>query len=77
MEQERRQHLAQMPFDVIGEHAQEDMRAHAIGGPVANGPDFQIDGLHRAEGPFHAREILVGLDRMRGAEILGRHAGSG
>jgi len=76
VEQERRQHLAQMPLDVIGEHAQEDMRAHAVGGPMANGADFQIDGFHRAEGLFHSGEILVCLHRMRGTEVLSRHTGA-
>lgn len=65
-----------MPFNVIGEHAQEDMRPHTISAPVANGPDFEIDGLHRAEGPLHSGAILVCLNRMRGAEVLSRHAGA-
>src|SRR3954462_2286300 len=65
-----------MPLDVIGKHTQEDMGAHAISSPVANGPDFQIDGLPRTEGAFHAREILVSLDRVRGAEVLGWHTGT-
>jgi len=30
-EQQRRQGLAQMPFDVVGEHAKKDVGANAIG----------------------------------------------
>src|ERR1700751_2906740 len=52
------------------------MRAHAVGVPVPDWADFEIDGLHRAEGPLHAREILVGLNCMGGGEIFGRHAGA-
>ena len=75
VEQERGQRLAQMPFDIIGEHAQKDMGPHAIGIPVPNGADLEIDGLHGAERPLDPREIFVRLDRMRSAEILGRHGG--
>jgi hypothetical protein len=32
------------------------VRAHAVGAPMANGADFQIDGFHRAEGPFYSGE---------------------
>ena len=35
---------------VIGEHAQEDVGAHAFGGPMADRADVEIDGLQAAEG---------------------------
>jgi len=34
-----------MPFDVIRQHAQEDMRSNAIIVPVANRANVQINGL--------------------------------
>ena len=43
---------------------------------MANGADFQIDGFHRAEGPFYSGEIFVCLHRVRGIEVLTRHAGA-
>ena len=51
------------------------MGPHAIGIPVPNGADLEINGLHGAERPLDPREIFVRLDRMRSAEILGRHGG--
>ncbi|WP_245272713.1 hypothetical protein [Mesorhizobium sp. LNHC221B00] len=76
MEQQRRQGLPQMPFDVIGEHAQKDMSAYAWRRPVADRPDFEIDGLQGSEGPLDTRQILIGLDRFCGVEMLGGHAGT-
>src|SRR5271157_2222572 len=76
MEEERRQLLAHMPFDVIGEHAQEDVGAHSVLVPVTDRTDIEIDGLHAAEGAFDAGQILVGLNGFFGIEMLGRYAGS-
>src|SRR5512132_4390945 len=44
----RRQPDAQVPFDVIAEHAQEHMGADASAEPVVERPDLQIDRLQRA-----------------------------
>jgi hypothetical protein len=41
-----------MPLDVIGEHAQEDMSAHARRRPVSDRADLEIDGLQATEGPL-------------------------
>src|ERR1700730_2433097 len=65
-----------MPLDMIGEHAEEDMSAHSVCGPMPDRPDFQIDALQGSERPFDAREVLVGFNRFCGAQMLGRHAGS-
>jgi hypothetical protein len=64
-----------MPFDMVGEHAQEDVGAHPLCGPVADRPDFEIDGFDRSEGAFDAGQIFVGLDRFASVEVLGRDAG--
>ena len=51
--------LAHVPLDVVGEHAQEDVRAHAIGRAVMDGAHLQIDGFERAEGTLDAGQRLV------------------
>jgi hypothetical protein len=52
------------------------MRAHTVGAPVPNGTDFQINRLHRTEGPFYSRQVFVCLYRIRGAEFGCWHAGA-
>jgi hypothetical protein len=42
-----------MPFQVIGEHAKKHMGTHAIGQPVIDRPDLEIDGLDAAESALH------------------------
>ena len=54
----RRQPGAQVPFDVIAEHAQEHMGADASAEPVVERPDLQIDRLQRAEGPLAKARLL-------------------
>ena len=41
---------AHLPFDVVGEHAQEDVGANAVGQPMVDRPHLEIDGLQAAEG---------------------------
>ena len=43
---------------------------------VADRPDFEIGALERAEGALDPGQILIGLDRFRSVEMLGRHAGA-
>jgi hypothetical protein len=76
VEQKGRQRLTQVPFDMVGEHAQKNMRANTVGAPVPNRADFQIHSLHRTEGAFYSREVFVCLYRIRGAEFGCRHAGA-
>jgi hypothetical protein len=45
LEQQGRQLPAHVPGDVIGEHAEKDMRPHAAGEPVVNGADVEVDRL--------------------------------
>ena len=42
-----------MPFQVIGQHAEEDMRADPIGQPMIDRPNLQIDGLDGAKRALH------------------------
>jgi hypothetical protein len=46
----RREPGAQVPLDIIGEHAEEDVGAHARRAVVKERADFEVDGLERAEG---------------------------
>src|SRR5579859_4217078 len=76
MEQQRCQSIAQVPFDMIGEHAEEDVGSYPVCGPVADRSDLQIDGLHVAEVALDAREVLAGLHRLVGIKPRGRHRGA-
>jgi hypothetical protein len=61
-----------MPFEVIGQHAEEDVRAHPIGQPVMDRTDLQINSLDAAERPLHQGQGFVTAHRRRVAEDLGR-----
>ena len=37
--------LAHVPFDVVGEHAQTDVGAHARSGPMEDRPHLEVDSL--------------------------------
>ena len=56
----RREALAHVPFDMIGEHAQADVGAHARSGPMEDRSDLQIDGLDAADGALDLGQALVG-----------------
>ena len=47
-----------MELDVIGEHAEEDVGAHARRGRMEHRADFEIDGLDRAEGALDLAKAL-------------------
>ena len=57
--QDRRQRVAHVVLDVVGQHAQEHVRFHAMSEPVVHGPHLQIDAFQRAEGPLDQRQVLV------------------
>ena len=40
---------------------------------MADWTDFAVDGLQAAERPFDPREISIGLNRLLGIKLLGRH----
>ena len=64
MEQDRRQPLAHVVLDVVGQHAQEDVRTDTILAHVMDGPYLQIETLHGAEGALDGGQILIGGDRL-------------
>jgi hypothetical protein len=72
-EQQRCQRPAHVPLDVIGEHAEKDMRLHPAGEAIVDGADLEVDGLERAEGALDVGEALVGEDCRTGIEIPFRH----
>src|SRR5262245_27364889 len=51
--------LAHVPLDIVGEHAQENVRAHTGLETMMDGPDLEIHGLERAKRPFHRAQSLV------------------
>jgi hypothetical protein len=58
----RREAGAQVPFEVMGQNAEEDVGAHARAETVKDGADVKIDGLEPAEGALDPAEALVGRD---------------
>ena len=71
VEQHRRQALAHVPFEVIGQHAEKHMPAHPIGQPVMHRTDLQIDGLDAAKGALHQGQGLVAAHRLGIAQHVG------
>src|SRR5215472_2835955 len=64
IKQDRFEALAHVPFDMAGEHAEEDMGAHPRGEPVVDRADVQIDGLEAAKGALDPSQPLVGADHV-------------
>lgn len=62
--------LAQMPLDVVGEHAQTDVSADARRRPMEDWSNMQIDRLDAANSAFYLGETLAGADG--GAVVEGR-----
>ena len=58
-EQQWRPGFTQVPLDVVGQHREQDVRAHALLEIVMDRPNFQVDALERAKGPFNTRQLLV------------------
>src|SRR5712691_2088769 len=75
LEEDWRPSLPHMPLQVVGERAQEDVGADAIGNPVIDGPDLEIDPLQAAEGALHLGKSLVVPDRVFCRETFLRLAG--
>jgi hypothetical protein len=55
---------------MIGEHAQQDVGAHARRRPMEDRTQMDIDGLQRAERALDPRQALVGTDGCRVIEQL-------
>src|SRR5271169_4482386 len=60
--------LAHVPFDMAGEHAQEDMGAHPRRQPMVDRSQVQIDSLQAAKGALDAGEALIGADHALGRQ---------
>src|SRR5262249_12745335 len=67
IEQDRFEAFAHVPFDLAGEHAQEDMGAHPRREPVVDRTKVKVGGLQAAKGALDAGEVLVG-----GNDTIGR-----
>jgi hypothetical protein len=46
--------LAQMPFDIVGEHGKQNVCADPFFKEVENGPNFQIDAFEGVKCTFDA-----------------------
>ena len=58
VEQHRRERPAHVPFEMIGQHAEENMGAHARADPVMDRADLDVDGLQAAEGALDTARLL-------------------
>jgi len=76
VEEDGSEGLAHVPFEVVGEHAQQDMGADAVGAAMVDGADLEIDGLMAAEGALDPGELLVAGDNAGGVEGRGGEAGA-
>src|SRR5260370_40398868 len=68
IEQDGSERLSRVPFEIIGEHAEQYVGADAIGQAMVDRPDLEIDGLDRAEGAFGLAQTLVGPHDIAGSE---------
>ena len=60
--------LAHVPFDMAGEHAQEDMSTHPRRQPVMDRAEAQVDGLQAAKGALDAGEALIRANHVIGGQ---------
>src|SRR3984893_2934718 len=68
VEQDGCECLAHMPFEMIGEHAQEHVGAHAWADPMEDRTAVEVDGLVAEEGALDTGQALVGAHRIGGIE---------
>jgi len=76
VEQDGGERLAHVPFQMIGEHAQEHVGAHAWADPMEDRTNVEVDGLEAAEGALDAGQALIGAHRISGIESIGWHIGA-
>src|SRR5690242_10822123 len=62
--------MAHVPFDIVGEHAEEDVGTDAVAEAVVDGTNLEIDGLDRAKGALDLAEALVGPHAVVRAEDI-------
>ena len=68
IEQDRSQRLAHVPFEIVGEHAQQHVGADPIGQAVVDRSDLEIDRLDGPEGAFGLAQTLVDPHDIAGRE---------
>ena len=49
------EHSTHVPFEVVGEHAQQDVGADPVGRIVMNGAHLEVDGFEATEGALDLR----------------------
>ena len=76
LEQQRSQTPAQVPFQVPGQQAQQDMPTHVLFAVDKHRPHLEPSCLHRSKGPLDLREALVGCHRLVGIDGLGIQIGA-
>ena len=60
-----------MPLQIIGQHAEQDVRAYPRRGPMEHWTQLEIDGLQRTEGVLDAAEAFVDAHRGVGRQPTG------
>ena len=76
LEQQRGEPPLHVPLDVVGQHADEHVGAHAVFQVVVDRADLQVHRLEAAEGALDGAEALVGAHGVGRPEFVGRHAGA-
>src|SRR5215468_7721291 len=66
-----------MPLQIVCQHAEQHVRAHAGRGPVVDRPQLQIHGLQRTEGTLHPGEALIRLHCAGGVAVCRGGGGGG
>ena len=70
LEQHRGEVSLHVPDDVVGEHAQEDVGADAVGPAMVDRTDVEVAGFEVAKAAFGVAEALVGEDEVGGCEAV-------
>ena len=76
VEQHRGEALPHVPFQIIGQHAEQDVRAHPGCGPMEHRTQFEIDSFQRAEGVLDAAETFVSAHCGGSVGVCGRQIGA-
>ncbi len=67
---------AHVPFHVVGQQAQKDVRSDSILVPVSDVADAHVQPLEAAKRPFHLRQSLIGPHHLLGIELFRGLAGT-
>ena len=65
-----------VPLDIVGQHAEQDVRTDSRLQPMVDGADMQIERFHGAERPFDFGKSLVAAHRLGRVHLLLGHAGA-